>query len=641
MAGKRTKKLSVSAVQPAPLPIANAVKSKSYFSPGFILALLLGIISVIVYANTLSNGFVLDDHVAIQDNGLVKKGLAGISELLVTPYHRGWNIEPHDNLYRPLSLVMFAMEYQVFELNPAPYHLFNILVFAGCVILLFRFLDTLFEKKKTGVAFIASLLFALHPIHTEVVANIKSRDELLSFFFAFLCLNLFLKYSQSGRWLSLLTGSFCFLLSLLSKETAITFCVVIPIIFFFYSNEHKRLSARICLSTAAVAVIFLVGRFLVIRYYQVSDVHQIDLIENALANPNLSSESRLATAIFILGYYIRLLLAPYPLLCDYSYNSIPYVHFSNPFVLLSLLVYISLGAFAIIRLLKKHKGPYAFGVLFFLITLLLFSNIFFLLDATMAERFLFFGSAGFCLVVALLMEQMAGKVAGAGITILKNPKVWGVIVPLSVVYAIITINRNGDWSDNYRLYTTDLEKASNDSRLNYYVADFLYAHLPDRTDIAKRTETRDYAVSLLNKATQINPDYTIAYYDLGSFYFVFNNFDSAELNYKKALTLSPQAVMIIIDLAHLYFAAKKYDQAIEYNKKAIALNPGYAVTYANVGLCFLSSRQYDSAISYANKAASLDPRFNGSYEVLANAYKAMGNADSSGKYSAFTQGARP
>ena len=149
------------------------------------LVILLGIISCLVYANTLKNGFVLDDGAIITGNSLVKKGIPAIPEILSTPYHHGQFSKTSNDLYRPLSLVMFATEYQLFKEHPLPFHLINILLFTCCVILLFFFLDALFERKKTAAAFIASLLFALHPIHTEVVANIKSRDELLCFFFAF------------------------------------------------------------------------------------------------------------------------------------------------------------------------------------------------------------------------------------------------------------------------------------------------------------------------------------------------------------------------------------------------------------------------------------------------------------------------
>jgi len=132
-------------------------------------------------------------------NKLVKAGVSAVPEILLTPYHNGDinKISGHsdNDLYRPLSLVMFAIEYQLFKYNPFPGHLINVFVFIACVLLFFLFLYHLFRKKRPVLAFISALLFAIHPIHTEIVANIKSRDELLCFLFGFLSLNAFVKYT--------------------------------------------------------------------------------------------------------------------------------------------------------------------------------------------------------------------------------------------------------------------------------------------------------------------------------------------------------------------------------------------------------------------------------------------------------------
>ena len=290
---------------------------KSWFSPNFKLGIVLGILSFIVYANTLRNGFVYDDVSAISKNIIVTKGITAIPEILSTPYRRGFIAYAND-LYRPLSLVTFAAEYEFFGSDPAPYHFFNIIFFAGCVILLFLFLDQLFERKKTVAAFIASVLFAIHPIHTEVVANIKSRDELLCFFFAFLSLIVLLKYLSTGRMTHLFAGSLCLLLSLLSKETTITFVAVIPIVFFFYRNENKKRSILIAACAAFATIIFLLARYSVLGHFHANNFTGVSMIDNALAQQDLPYATRIATAILILGYYVKPLFVPYPLICDYA-----------------------------------------------------------------------------------------------------------------------------------------------------------------------------------------------------------------------------------------------------------------------------------------------------------------------------------
>ncbi|MCW3123978.1 MAG: tetratricopeptide repeat protein, partial [Flavipsychrobacter sp.] len=209
------------------------------------LCIILTLIAGLVYANTLSNDYVMDDVMMITENRLVKEGIKGIPELLTTHHLEGFGANKVSDYYRPLSLVMFAIEYQFFGLNAAEGHFFNIVFFAACVVLLFLFLNKLFDGRKLLVAFVAALLFAVHPVHTEVVANIKSRDELMCFFFAFLALNLFIDYVKQGRLYQLITGIFLLLLSVLSKETVVTFLAILPLIFFFYKNENKQRSILI------------------------------------------------------------------------------------------------------------------------------------------------------------------------------------------------------------------------------------------------------------------------------------------------------------------------------------------------------------------------------------------------------------
>jgi hypothetical protein len=441
------------------------------------LTFLLGLISLLVYANTFKNGFVLDDNNVILQNSIVTKGASAIPEILHTPYRRGYYVYSND-LYRPLSLVVFAIEYSFFEKAPLPYHVFNILIFAGCVILLFLFFDQLFERKRTAVAFIASLLFALHPIHTEVVANIKSCDELLCFFFVFLSLNIFIKYAQEGTIIQLLLGGCFYFLSLFSKETTITFLAIIPLIFFFYLNNNRTRSMFISVTVLISSAVFLAIRFYVLNLYDANHITAVNFIDNQLSLSTLSVSSRLATAVLIMGYYVKLLFIPYPLLCNYAYNTIPFVTFSSHAVLISIAIYIFLGVFGIRQLSKVPKSPYAFAVLFYLMTMSLFSNTIFLIGTVMGERLLFLGSAGFCLMAALLLEKLTATTNYDTLTILKNKKVLSVIIPLSIIYAIVTINRNADWIDNRTLYTTDLKKAPDNSWLNNNVAADLLENNP-------------------------------------------------------------------------------------------------------------------------------------------------------------------
>ena len=636
---KKTNKNIQKPAAPAPRPAQSKPAPRKQESPkkGFTitwkLAVLLGLLSFAVYANTLKNGYALDDFNTIKENTIVTQGISAIPQILATPYRKGWFVTTND-MYRPLSLTMFAAEYQLFDRSPVAGHFFNILFFAGCVMLLFFFLNSLFEEKKPAVAFIASLLFALHPIHTEVVANIKSRDEIMCFFFGFLSLNIFLKYIRSGQLKQLILGCLCFFLALISKETVITLLAIIPLIFYFYRNDNKKYSLNITIGAVAMAVLFLAIRYSVLSAYNANSTSDVSFIDNMLSNPP-SAAAGFATKVLILGHYLKLLLVPYPLICDYCYNSIPFVTFSNIGALLSLAVYGFLAWLGISRLLKNKKDPFAFAIIFYLATISLFSNIPFIIGAPMAERFMFFTSVGFCLAVALAIEKLVLHSDSAELPSLKNPIVMGILVPVCLIYAVITFNRNMDWFDNYTLFKADAPKAPNDCRLSYYLGTELATTIAgEEKDPVKQKKIVKDGIALLYKSLAVYPDYNSAHASIGNAYFHIQQNDSAEVHEKRALELNPKDAITINNLAGVYFTSNKYPLAIKLCRDALELNPGYVNAYANIGLCYLHMGKLDSSLISLYKAVSVDPTFPTSYENLALTYKALGNADSVKKYEA-------
>jgi hypothetical protein len=536
MASKNTAKTGPKiAVEQVEKPAAVAVREPVGIAT-WKFTLLLAILSFLVYANTLKNGFVYDDLSAITKNTIVSKGFSAIPEILATPYRRGYWVVPNDT-YRPLSLVMFAVEYQFFGKNPAPGHFMNVLLYTACVILLFLFFDDFFERKRVGVAFIAALIFALHPIHTEVVANIKSRDELLCFFFAFLSLNVFLKYARNGKLQELFIASFCFLLALLSKETVISFVGVVALLFLFYKNGNMRRSIHIIAGTVVVTILFLAIRSAVLSQYHADQFANISFLDNSLVKADLPFAMRIASATLIMGYYVKLLFVPHPLIVDYSYNHLPFVSFSDPLALLSLALYVFLAVFAMRRFIKHRKDPYAFCILYFFITLSLYSNTFMLIAATLGERFLFFPSVGFCLAGALVLDKWQGGIIAN--PIFANKKTLAVIIPVCVVFAVLTINRNADWADNLTLYTADIEKAPQSVKLNYLLGMEYLAIAKEEKDPVRQQHGMADGIRYITKSLAIYPDYDDAQSELCDAYFRSARYDSAEVHGKLSLKLNP------------------------------------------------------------------------------------------------------
>ena len=183
---------SSAAQKPAP-PVAIRDTSNrllSFFGNIRLQSVLLFTLAFLLYANTLGHDFVLDDGIVITENKLVQQGLEGIPGILSKDTFFGFiQTEGREHVvaggrYRPLSLVMFAVLYQLVGNNAWVFHLLTVLLFAATCVVLYRTLLLLLARRETFFAsffsFTSALLFAVHPIHTEVVANVKSCDEILA-----------------------------------------------------------------------------------------------------------------------------------------------------------------------------------------------------------------------------------------------------------------------------------------------------------------------------------------------------------------------------------------------------------------------------------------------------------------------------
>jgi tetratricopeptide (TPR) repeat protein len=582
--------------KPAAKPQAAQIdKPKKKLALKWQLALILGVIAFVLYANTLNNEYVLDDNMVIAKNTIVTKGVAGIPEILTTPRLKGYGYFQNEN-YRPLSLVMFAIEWEVMGESPATGHFFNVLFFALGAIMLFFFLDKLFDRQRTGLAFIAALLFALHPIHTEVVANIKSRDEVMCFFFGFWSLNVFIDYMKQGKAWQLVAGVVLYFLAFVSKETVIAFLFVIPMLFFFYQNEHRKRAITITACAVVIAAIYTTLRITILKANNTYNTLAIDFIDNALAGaPDFLTQK--ATAIYILGMYLKLMFWPAPLICDYCYNSIPFKSFGNIWVLLSTVIYLALVVVGFYRLIKFKKDPWAFAILFYLSTLFLFSNLPFLIGAAAGERFMFFASIGFCLALALAIEKWLLKREITYRSVLDNKLVAGVLVVICIAFSVLTFARNNEWESNYTLFKADVAKADNDARLYFYYGDELAEGMyPNEKDTAKQRAYLQESIVNLKKAIEIYPKYTEAHVEAGKAYFMGNNYDSAEYHFKRALELTPDQAIAANNLGTIYLRTNRIREAANMYARAVKTKGDFSQAYFNLGSAYLQLKMWDSAL---------------------------------------------
>jgi protein O-mannosyl-transferase len=570
------------------------------------LTLILAIVAMGIYANTLTNGYVLDDMAVITHNTYVQKGLAGIPEILTTPSLSGFSERPVydtaaiNDIYRPISLSMFAAEHQFFGNTPVAGHLFNVLLFAGCVVLLFLFFAELLSTKQFAPAFLAALLFAVHPIHTEVVANIKSRDELLCFFFGFSALYLAMRYMTKGTWYVLATALVCYFLSLLSKETSISFVAIVPLLCLWYASPNKKRAVMLTVAMLAVAALYLGIRFYILASHNANHPGLIDFMENPLTGaPDVAS--RIATAIEVMGRYLQLLFLPYPLSCDYTFATIPFVDFGHISVWAVVFIYLALAGVGIYRLLKIHRDIVAFGLLFYLLSIAIFSNLFFLTGAIMAERFLFFPSVGFCLIVATLLTRLAARWGVRGSLLILT-------LPVIVTLSGMTLSRNTDWESNYTLFSADVKKQPENARLQHAMAfELTSSRLQTAASDAEKRELLQQGIECYRRSLSIYPAQSKVHTDLGNLFASLGQTDSAEVHMLQAAALKPGDPVILSMLGGIYFGRGQYEKTLSICRAALLKAPRNTTVMNNMGMCYLQMGAYDSVVNICAKVLELEP----------------------------------
>jgi tetratricopeptide (TPR) repeat protein len=516
-------RLSLSAMAkttPKKKPGKPKSKASSYstldFTPGFWgrkwkEALIIPILAFGLYWMCLPYGYVLDDQIVITDNKFTQKGVSGIWEILSTESFTGYFGGQKDLVagarYRPLSIVTFAVEHSVFGDNPFIRHFINILLYGLCGLLIFRIFTILIpDKDKTpwmlGIPFLAAALYILHPVHSEVVANIKGRDEIMTTIGAMGALYFALRYLPTQNKWYLAASGIAMFLGLMSKENAITFLAVIPLTMYFFTKASTRDYLLALAPSVVAAFIYMIIRTNVIGYVLDSGKEITDLMNDPFLEMNGSE--KLATIIYTLGQYLRLLVFPHPLTHDYYPYHIPIMTFIKPGTLISLGIYIGL-AYLFFKLWKS-KSIYAWSIGFFVATISIVSNLVFPVGTFMNERFIFMPSIAFSLVCAWVFIRH-------GWFSEKPFLKWGTvafIVLLSAGYIFKTYTRIPAWKNALSLNGTAAIVSPNSARSNCFMATALYELGRDTADVEEKRRIFEEAEFYADRSLKIYPTYLSA-----------------------------------------------------------------------------------------------------------------------------------
>ncbi len=604
------------------------------------LLLLFGL-ACLLYINTLTHDYTLDDAIVIYDNEFTTKGFAGISDLFKHDTFRGFfKEEGKSNLvaggrYRPLTPAMFAMEWGVFGRSPFVGHLINLLLYGATGILIYLLFIKLLSNHKPQfavfAAFFTAAIFLAHPVHTEAVANIKGRDEIMTLLLSLGALYLAWRAMEAQKKGLFLGAAILFFLGLLSKENAITFLAVIPLTFFVFTKNKFTSWGRLMLPMLGASFLFLGIRTAVLGSFDVGDA-PIELMNNPFVKISggqyvpVPFGEKMATIFYTLGEYLRLLVIPHPLTHDYYPRHIELMSWGNWKVLLSLVLHFGMGIWAVLNIAKKDL--IAYGILFYLLTLSIVSNIVFPVGTNMSERFIYMPSLGFCFVLSVLAYRLGESQ--------KNKQIGIVILGVMILlFSTKTFFRNAAWKDNYTLFTTDVKVSKNSAKLLNATGGELLAQAAKPENESRKDAMATEAKGYLNQALEIHPNYKNAHLLLGNAHFYLKDYANAEASYNQALALDPNFVDAISNKASVHEElGKKYgsqgdhNRAIRYFEQVIKVDPGNAKVLFFLGSSLRVVGQAQAAITRFEAAlANAATRENDAriYNEIALAYKALGD----------------
>lgn len=655
--------------------------------------IILAALAVLLNKNTFHHRFVLDDHGIIKNNKITKAPVSweNTQTIFSTSLRKGDFSDLENSLYRPFTKLVFNIEWNLFDGDAGAFHVVNVVLYALAGMLIFIILYDI-NQKKWFLPFLISLLYVVHPIHVEVVANIKSADEILSLIGILLALRSIQLYfnKQQIFWIGI--GIVGFLIGSFSKESTVVAAAIFPIFIYFFTPASIKKNIMLSALFLSCSIFFLFARYATLSQYppnaKTSALDNYLVLcnptEQKFLSPDLQEKykgsSQFASAVNTLGDYIKKFVYPHPLSCDYSFSTFEPVSYSHPGFLISFIFFAGIFGWAVYT--WKQKSLLSFGILWFFIAISITSNVFMLIGTSFGDRLLFVPSLGLCIAFVAALTHIGKKtteLANASVwaTIKQSPIVSLVVILMAIGYSAKTIARNMDWETDYQLFSTDVKNYPNATHLLFYMGNHLSS--------TERKEVLTYLLSpkgytaqqindsslqesvqsimYLSKALSIYPALpSDGYNQLGKAYYNIGKIDSAQKYYQRAFEEDSTNGIFINNLGTVYYvsgqdevrrgriyqSANRIDSAqylfnqglqhilysLQYFKKAHTKDTTEADFLNNIGCVYGDTQRPDSAIFWFAKAHQADSLDITSLQYLDLTYRNMGKIQEADYYKA-------
>lgn len=578
-----------------------------------LLIVVLLLLSFAVYFNALWNDFVYDDDHQILENHWITD-IRYIPDIFS---NNAWGYRVKvSNYYRPIMHVIYMVTYYISGLRPWCFHLVNILFHAANSVMVFMITARLLKKTAHSPgstefhpAFIAALLFAAHPIHTEAVTWVAGLPDVSYAFFFLLALYMYMRFRDGVKkmyWLSVSS----FAVATLCKEPALT----LPFVLMAYdycsppaprplhpapSSDQDRAEIEVKVNHFLRYLPFLAvgGLYVGIRLFILGGFSPV------VQSLKLSAQGYIINTSFLFANYLYKLLLPLNLNAFHVFHPISLI-LEMPGLMAMILTSVFIVT---VFIALRRRSKVSFGLLMITAPLLPALYIPAVGENVFAERYLYLPSFGFVILIGMFLDRAK----------MSKPKMFAflsaIAIFLTALYSVATISRNIIWRDDYTLWTDTVQKSPDAAPVHYNLA----------LACAKRNLIAQ-AIDQYLAALKLNPDHVWAHNNLGYLYDGQNRLTEAESEYLIAIKLEPDYPVAHYNLGNLYAEQNHIAEAIDEYLAALKFRPDYAGAHNNLGTLYKMQNRLSEAETEYIAALRSNPSSPEVHYNLGNLYMRQG-----------------
>jgi len=584
--------------------IGSVIEWPSFGWKQLLFALLPVVVAWSAYQNALDNGITnWDDEKYLVKNELIRNYSQERMAYWFDHFYFG--------NYHPLTMISYMWEYKNHGEKWETYHLHNVLLHLGNTFLVFLLMWLITGRQ--WVSLVVSLLHGIHPMHVESVAWLAERKDVLFAFFylASLCFYMMMIRRNKGKaiWYSL--AIIMFLASLFSKAAAVPLSLSLFLIDYI---SGRKFNTKLIMEKIPFLLLSFLFGYIAIKAQQST--------ESIASFETFTLFQRFMFASYGFIMYVRMLFIPTALSCFHPYpflladGSLPLIYYLSPFVALSFFVATWFS--------RKKTRILVFGILFYLVNVMLVLQFLSVGNAVMSERYTYIPYLGLFFIIGMGIDYLICRS--------KQARMIAIVLVLIVsgLFAYATSERCKVWKNSEALWTDFINKYPTHekgytSRANYYAQNEKYDLAFDDFSMAiklKPDQARPYAMrgnifsmrgqldkamEDYNTAIRLDPDYPDVYFNRAVTYSINKDYVNAFADYSKAIELDPGNMQAYLNRAYSYIETSNNEKAIKDCKAVLAVNPNNKEAHMYSGLAYFNLKRYDQAIEQFNMVLRLDP----------------------------------